>query len=90
MDRPSSVAFNRPRRVFGFHPQALISVLVALAVGIMMPVPKLAVAVGALVALGLIRRYGSDPVGLIVLVRALFQKARYEPTRRDVFRLEIK
>lgn len=88
--RPTPLALNRPIRIFGFPPKALTFVFVGLAIGIMTPLPKLLVALLAFAALGAIRYFASDPIALLIWARAFFQKAKYEPTRREVFRLEIK
>lgn len=88
--RPTPLALNRPIRVFGFPPKALTLVCVLVAVGIMMPIPKLLVAVLGFAALVAVRYSARDPVGLLIWARAFFQCAKYEPTQRKVFKLEIK
>lgn len=64
-------------------------IFVCLAVGIILPIPKLLVAALALVALLVARRLSKDPVALLIWIRALLQKARYLPTLRKVFQMRI-
>lgn len=90
MGTPTALALNRPITIFGFPKKALIVILVGLAIGIMTPLPKLLVAAIALMALVVTWYVGKDPVALLVWIRALFQKAKYIPTMRRVFRMEIK
>lgn len=88
--RPTPLALNKPIRIFGYPPKALTLVLVFVAVGIMLPVSKLLIAGIGLVALIAIRYFASDPVGLLIWLRAFFQCAQYSPNQRKVFKLEIK
>jgi hypothetical protein len=81
---------NRPIRVFGFPPKALTTIFMALAVAILSPIPKLALPFLLGLALWLTHRLARDPVGLKIWWRAFFQRARYLPTKREVFRMEIR
>lgn len=90
MQRATPLALNRPVRIFGFPPKALTLIFVCVAIGIISPIPKLLVAALALIALLVTRRVARDPIGLLIWMRAFFQKAKYEPTRREVFRMEIR
>lgn len=50
----------------------------------------LSIIAASLLALGVVWLYGNHKILIVTIWRALWQKARYEPSRRDVFRLEIK
>ena len=90
MGRPTPLALNRPQLIFGFPPKALVLIFIGIAVGIITPIPKLLIAALAVVALVVTRLVARDPIGFLIWVRALFQKAQYLPTMRKVFRMEIK
>lgn len=91
MSRSTPWALNRPRLIWNrFPPKALTFTFVLVAIGIMTPIPKLLIAVLAAAALWAIAYFGKDPISLLIWIRAFFQCAEYEPTRRKIFRLEIK
>lgn len=92
--RPSPIALNKPHRVFGFDPHGLMGCTVGLAFGLLTMVQSLTLGVVVValsfLGLGAVYLYGNHKILIVSVCRALFQKARYEPTKRDVFRLEIK
>lgn len=83
------MALNKTVLIFGFQPNILVVIFIGVAVGIMSPLPKLLVAGFGAVALLVAKRCAKDPIGLVIFCRALFQRAKYVPTMREVFRMEI-
>lgn len=93
-NRPSPIPLNKPHRVFGFDPQGLMGCCIALSFGVLYMIRDahigMAIIAASLLALGGVYLYGNHKILIVTTWRALWQKARYEPSRRDVFRLEIK
>jgi hypothetical protein len=92
--RPAPVSLNRPMRVFGFDPQGLMGCTIGLAIGLIFMIQNLQIGLSivavSLMGLGGVYLYGNHRVAVITRSSAAFQKARYEPTKRDVFKLEVK
>lgn len=92
--RAAPISLNKPKQVYGFDPQGLTYCTVGAALGILVlfvnPTLGCFVVAGSAIALGCVRLYGKHRVLIVSFWRALWQKARYEPTRRDVFKMEIK
>jgi hypothetical protein len=93
--RPAPLAMNKPHRIFGkFDPKGLNACVLVFAMGLLCMIKflffGLAIVALSFLSLGGVYLYGNHKLLITTLWRALWQKARYEPTRRDVFRLEIK